>query len=72
MNTARVRVAGRVRSAMEAKGENPNSLAMKTGIPRVTLLRKLSGTSAFNVDELDALAEALGVAASSLVRKDAA
>lgn len=57
---------------MEAKGENPNSLATKTGIPRVTLLRKLSGTSAFNVDELDALAEALGVAASSLVRKGAA
>lgn len=57
---------------MEAKGENPNSLAAKTRIPRVTILRKLDCAAAFNVDELDAIAIALGTTAEHLVRKDAA
>jgi hypothetical protein len=57
---------------MEATGENPNSLAMKAGVPRVTLLRKLDCAAAFNVDELDAIADVLGTTAEELVRKDAA
>lgn len=72
MNTARARVADRIRVAMEAKGENPNSLATKTLIPRVTIIRKLEGGAAFNVDELDAIATVLGTTAEDLVRKDAA
>lgn len=70
MNTARARVADRIREAMEAKGENPNSLATKTHIPRVTILRKLDGAAAFNIDELDAIGEVLGTTAGDLVRKD--
>jgi len=57
---------------MEAKGENPNSLATKTRIPRVTILRKLDCGAAFNVDELDAIGAALGTTAEDLVRKDGA
>lgn len=57
---------------MEAKGENPFSLASKTHIPRVTLIRKLDGGAAFNVDELDVISGVLGVAVSDLVRQDAA
>ena len=55
---------------MEAKGENPNSLATKTLIPRVTILRKLEGAAAFNIDELDAIGAVLDVAPEELVRKD--
>ncbi|MGH8472633.1 MAG: helix-turn-helix domain-containing protein [Gammaproteobacteria bacterium] len=72
MNTARTRVADRIRVAMEAKGENPYSLAAKTHIPRVTILRKLDGGAAFNVDELEAIGDALDIAPEELVRKDAA
>lgn len=57
---------------METKGENPNSLATKAGIPRVTLLRKLAASSPFNVDELEAISGVLEVPASELVRTDAA
>lgn len=57
---------------MEATGENPNSLAMKSGVPRVTILRKLDCAAAFNIDELDAMATVLGTTAEDLVRKDAA
>ena len=72
MNTARTRVADRIRAAMEAKGENPNSLATKTRIPRVTILRKLDCAAAFNIDELDAIGQVLDTTAEDLVRKDGA
>ena len=55
---------------MEAKGENPNSLATKTGIPRVTILRKLDSAAAWNIDELDAIGSVLEIAPEELVRKD--
>lgn len=72
MNTARDRVADRVRVTMEQKGENPNSLATKARIPRVTLIRKLDGGGVFNVEELDAIAGVLGVRISDLVSESAA
>lgn len=54
---------------MEAKGENVNSLATKSRVPRVTILRKLDCAAAFNVDELDAIADVLETTAEELVRK---
>jgi hypothetical protein len=54
---------------MEAKGENPNSLATKTHIPRVTILRKLDCAAPWNVDELDAIGDVLDTTAEDLVRK---
>ena len=65
-------MADRVRVAMETSGENPFSLASKTLIPRVTLIRKLGGAAAFNVDELDALAGVLGTSVCEFVRDVAA
>lgn len=53
-------VARNVAHAMVLNGENPNSLAQNTGIPRVTLLRRLQGQSSFTVSELERIAAHLG------------
>lgn len=72
MNPVRQQVADRIHAAMEAADETAYSLAQKTLIPKVTLLRKLAGGSAFTVDELDAIATALDVEPAELVRRVAA
>jgi len=59
-------VADRIHAAMEAADETTYSLAQKTQIPKVTLLRKLSGAGAFTVDELDQIASVLNVEVASL------
>lgn len=46
---------------MEAAGETTYSLAKKSHVPRQTIDRKLGGGAAFNLDELEAIADALGV-----------
>lgn len=71
MSTASTRVAGRVRAAMEEAGETTYGLAKKSHVPRQTIDRKLGGGAAFNLDELEAIANALGVAWTDLC-KDAA
>lgn len=71
MNTASRRVAGQVRAAMEATGETSYGLAKKSHVPRPTIDRKLGGGAPFNLDELEAIANALGVAWVDLC-KDAA
>ena len=65
------RVAQAVAEAMEAGGWSEKGLAEATGIPRVTLRRRLAG-SAFNVAELAAIASALGTTVTALVAEDAA
>lgn len=72
MNTARTLVADRVRAAMEAAGETSYGLAKKSYVPRPTIDRKLGGGAPFNVDELEAIADALGIEWTDLMRKDAA
>ena len=47
-------------------------LCERTGIPRSTMLRRLSGRSAFNLNELDRIAEALRVPIESLLSESAA
>lgn len=56
---------------MEEAGETTYGLAKKSHVPRQTIDRKLGGGAAFNLDELEAIANALGVAWTDLC-KDAA
>lgn len=56
---------------MEAGGWSEKAMAETTGIPRVTLRRRLAG-AAFNVAELAAISEALGTTVSELLGEDAA
>lgn len=65
------RVARAVAAAMEAGGWSEKALAESTGIPRVTLRRRLAG-SAFNVAELAAIASVLETTVVALVAEDAA
>lgn len=52
-------VARSVATAIEAAGENPKSIADATGIARMTLVRRLTGTSPFTVAELAVIARHL-------------
>lgn len=54
-------------AAMVAGGETQLGLSVKTGIPRTTLARRLSGSSPFTVAELAAIADVLGIPVASLV-----
>lgn len=53
-------VAETVVAQLRQAGMSRKSLSDETGIPRVTLGRRLSGASAFKVHELEAVAYALG------------
>jgi transcriptional regulator with XRE-family HTH domain len=66
-STATERVAQTVRDAMSAQNVSQLALSNATGIPRVTLIRRLSGRSPFTIAELAVVAEALGVQTSELV-----
>lgn len=52
-------VARNVAHAIVMAGENPHSIARRTGIPRVTLIRRLQGISPFTVKELEQISSAL-------------
>lgn len=71
-NTYQRQVAETVAHAVGAGGWSEKALAEVTGIPRVTLRRRLTGSSAFNVAELAAIADALGTNVSDLIGRDAA
>jgi hypothetical protein len=57
---------------MEAAGETSYGLAKKSHVPRPTIDRKIGGGAPFNVDELEAIAKALGLVWTDLTREDAA
>ena len=54
-------VAAAVEAAMKSAGESELSLSNKTGIPCPTLRRRLQCVTSFTIDELDRIADALGV-----------
>lgn len=60
------RVALAARDALEKSGVSQRSAADKTGIPLVTLSRKLRGLSPFTVAELDAVAQAAGTTITAI------
>ena len=60
-------VTAAVAQAIKDKQQNPHRVSEMTGIPRTTLRRKLAGRGkAFDLDELAAIAEALGVSVVEL------
>ena len=61
------RTAQLVAAAIEAANESKQSIAKATGIPRVTLDRRLDGHAPFTVKELYAIAVALDVPVESFV-----
>lgn len=65
-------VAERVEAAYKAAGTDPTRLAMAAGIPRSTLLHRLAGHYPFDVEQLDKIANALGVDVWTFVERDAA
>ena len=71
MDTLTPLVADRVVAAMQSKGATRLGISEATGIPRTTLLRRLSGASSFTVAELHAIARALEVPVRDLI-EDAA
>lgn len=48
-------------------GVSQRRLAEATGIPRVTLRRRIAGTAHFDIGELRAVARSLGTTASAIV-----
>lgn len=63
------RVAGEVRAEMGRKGHTAVTLSRATDIGYATLLRRLSGSHAFTLDELGVVAQALGVTVTELVSR---
>lgn len=59
--------ATRVQAALDAAGRTPLAVSEQTGIPRTTLLRRLTGTSPFTIAELDLISGNLGVPVHSLI-----
>jgi transcriptional regulator with XRE-family HTH domain len=72
-STVRARVAAEVRAEMARADISQLRLAAATGIPQSTLNRRLKPQSerdAFNIDELEKIADALGVNAVLFFRAE--
>jgi predicted transcriptional regulator len=61
-------VAERVDSEIKSRGVTVVWLCQDTGIPRATMLRRLSGHTAFNINELERIAASLRVTVADLVQ----
>lgn len=59
--------AALVQAALDVAERTPLAVSEHTGIPRTTLLRRLTGTSPFTVAELEMIADFLGVSLLSLI-----
>lgn len=51
---------------LAAAGVSTQRASVETGIPRATLIRRLQGTSSFQITELSAIATLLGVSMSDI------
>ena len=60
-------VAHHVTQALQSNSQSVKATAEATGIARVTLTRRLTGRSPFNVAELEAIAQHLGTTVSDLL-----
>ena len=61
------RISGVVNKMLEDAGVSQKRASDTTGIPRATLIRRLSGATPFHTTELDAIAAMLGVNVSDIV-----
>jgi transcriptional regulator with XRE-family HTH domain len=66
------RVASRIADRMREVGATQASVCEATGMHRSTLWRKLHGRRAFDLDEIQRIAAALGVGPEHLAGEDAA
>lgn len=57
---------------MDISGVSTKALAESTGIPRTTLIRRLTGNSPFTLEELDLIAGHFDTTATALVEAEAA
>lgn len=60
-------VATRVSDLMVSSGVSTKALAESTGIPRTTLVRRLTGNSPWTLSELDLVAAHFGITPFDLV-----
>lgn len=60
-------VAAKIARLLEERGMSGRALSRATGIPQKSLSRKLSGETAFDLDDLTPVADALGVKVSELL-----
>jgi transcriptional regulator with XRE-family HTH domain len=63
-------VAGAVRSAMSELGITQQNLADATGLKQQYISRRVTGETAFDVEDLALIAAALGVPVASLMPAD--
>ena len=61
-------IAAHISQQLITNDRSQNWLSDKTNIPRSTLKRSLAGSRPFNVEELNSIAEALGLSLTDLVR----
>jgi transcriptional regulator with XRE-family HTH domain len=61
------RVGANVRAEMARRGLNQRSIAPCINLSQQALSRRLNGQTAFNVDELDRIADCLSVTVASLI-----
>ena len=59
--TTAQRFAEEVRAGMEVAGISQRDMAARTGIPLVTLSRRLTGRSPFTIPELAAITSEIGI-----------
>lgn len=67
--TSRPPLAAVIAAAADEKGVSISELSSATGIPHVTLRRRLTTGRGLRFDELEAIAAALGTTVSSLIRE---
>lgn len=60
-------VAAQIQRLLDERGMSGNALAQATGIPQSSISRKLTGVHPFDVDDLAAIAAALGVRPAELL-----
>lgn len=62
-------VAGVVSAAISEAGKSQREVAQETGIPLVTLSRRLTGHSPFLITEIGAIAQVLDLRVSELISR---
>jgi len=60
-------VSAQVRRLLEERGLSGNQLAKATGLEQTGVARKLRGTGAFTLNDLDTICSTLGVKVSDLM-----
>jgi transcriptional regulator with XRE-family HTH domain len=60
-------IAAQVQRLMTERGVSAYALSKQTGIPQSSLSRKFNGPAAFDFDDVQAIAAALGIDVTSLV-----